>query len=62
MMVMKAMSLQLIRGVIDEVEEKAHIDWIMPRYLNQGHLQIMISKMNDWDSKMKTLIDQCLIH
>jgi len=34
LLVMKAMSLKLVRGMIDEVDEVAHIDWILPRYLN----------------------------
>ena len=42
MLVMKAMSLKLVRGTVDEVEEVTHIDWIMPRYLNLNHLSIMV--------------------
>lgn len=38
LLVMKSMSLGLIRGMIDEVDHVVHIDWAMPRYLNKGHL------------------------
>lgn len=55
-LVMKAMSLQLVRGVIDQVEELAHIDWIQPRYLNMGHIRTMADKLRDWEDKMTNII------
>lgn len=45
LLLMKAMSLQLVKGVIDEVEEKVHVNWILPRFLNRGHLEIMVDKL-----------------
>jgi len=53
LLIMKAMSLELIKGTIDEVEQVVHVDWIRPRYLNKGHLQIMVAKMNDWQQKLE---------
>ena len=38
LLVMKAMSLDLVRGTIDEVDQVVHVDWIMPRYLDKNHL------------------------
>ena len=38
MLVMKAMSLELVRGSIDEVDKTVQINWIMPRYLSMDHL------------------------
>ena len=55
-MLMKAMSLQLIRGSIDEVEEVVHVDWILPRYLARGHLEIMVRKLVEWEAKMEDVI------
>ena len=55
-LVMKAMSLELVKGVIDEVDEVVHIDWILPRYLNQSHLEILVGKMRTWEDKMSGLI------
>jgi len=52
LLIMKAMSLELIKGTIDEVEQIVHVDWIKPRYLNKGHLQIMVNKMNEWEQKL----------
>lgn len=41
LLVMKAMSLGLVRGTIDEVTEKVNVEWILPRYLNRDHLQVL---------------------
>lgn len=57
-LVMKAMSLELIRGSIDEVEELVHVDWILPRYLSRSHIDIMVRKLGDWGVKMEELIKQ----
>lgn len=38
MLVMKAMSLELVRGSIDEVDQTVEITWTMPRYLSKNHL------------------------
>ena len=60
LLVMKAMSLKLVRGVIDEVEQVTHIDWILPRYLNMGHLGIMADKLKDWEVKKNNVINVCV--
>ena len=59
LLVMKAMSLDLIRGTIDEVEQRVHVDWSMPRYLSKNHLIIMNSKMVQWEQKMENIIRLC---
>ena len=51
---MKAMSLQLIKGNIDEVEEVVHVDWMLPRYLSKTHLEIMTRKLQVWEGKMES--------
>ena len=56
MLVMKAMSLDLVRGSIDEVERKIQIDWIMPRYLSMDHLQVLVTRMDEWELKMDNII------
>jgi len=42
---MKAMSLELVKGQIDEVDQLVHIDWILPRYLSRAHIEIMVNKI-----------------
>jgi len=59
LLVMKAMSLNLIKGTIDEVEQVVHVDWALPRYLNKGHLTIMNNKMVAWEEKLDNVIIMC---
>lgn len=56
LLVMKAMSLTLIKGTIDEVDQVVHVDWCQPRYLNKNHLQIMSNKMGAWEDKLEQVI------
>ena len=53
---MKAMSLELVKGQIDEAAEKVQIEWIMPRYLNKDHLLVLINRMKEWEQKMENVI------
>ena len=53
---MKAMSLGLVRGEIDEVAETVKVDWILPRYLNKDHLQVLTQRMREWEGKMDGVI------
>ena len=56
MLVMKAMSLELVRGSIDEVGQTVQINWIMPRYLSMDHLQVLVGRIDDWELKMENII------
>jgi 26S proteasome regulatory subunit N9 len=53
---MKAMSLELVKGNIDEVDELVHINWILPRYLSRNHLEIMARKLDAWETKLDQVI------
>jgi len=55
-LVMKAMSLELVKGTIDEVDQTVQVDWIMPRYLNKDHLHVLALRMKEWESKMEGVI------
>lgn len=56
--------------MIDEVEEVVHIDWILPRFLNANHMEIMVSSYTghwyvldeeiDWLGTEVGQCDQCL--
>ena len=56
MLVMKAMSLELVRGSIDEVDRTVQITWIMPRYLSMDHLQVLVNRLDEWELKMDNVI------
>lgn len=54
---MKAMSLELVKGAIDEVAQTVQIEWIMPRYLNKEHMQILAGRIGEWEHKVANLIN-----
>lgn len=45
-MVMRALSLGLVRGSIDQVEEKVQITWVQPRVLSKKQLGGMIERLS----------------
>ena len=55
---MKSMSLGLVKGTVDEVEQVVHVDWMMPRYLSKAHLEIMVRKLRDWENKVENVVRQ----
>jgi 26S proteasome regulatory subunit N9 len=59
LLVMKAMSLDLIRGSINEVDSIVHVDWCQPRYLNKGHIELMVEKMKKWEQHLDGAIRLC---
>ncbi|KAG4303961.1 hypothetical protein PORY_002614 [Pneumocystis oryctolagi] len=47
-LVMKALSLDLIRGFIDQVDEIVRITWVHPRVLDRSQIDIMKKRIEDW--------------
>ncbi|RKP25645.1 hypothetical protein SYNPS1DRAFT_22434 [Syncephalis pseudoplumigaleata] len=45
---MKALSLSLIRGRIDQVDGIVEIDWVQPRYLEKHQIAAMREQLEDW--------------
>lgn len=56
LLVMKAQSLDLIRGNIDEVSEMVGVDWVVPRYLHIEHLKVLSGRLAEWEAKMEDVI------
>lgn len=48
---MRAMSLGLIRGSIDEVDQTVNVTWIQPRVLDKGSIQLLCSQLDDWTQR-----------
>jgi 26S proteasome regulatory subunit N9 len=60
-LVMKALSLQLIHGSIDEVDQRVHVTWVQPRVLDLSQITEMKKKMTAWSddvSKIETLVEK----
>ncbi|KAG6876488.1 hypothetical protein C0992_012814 [Termitomyces sp. T32_za158] len=50
-------SLKLIRGSIDQVEEKAQITWVQPRVLSREQIGMLSQRLGDWVNKLN-LVEQ----
>jgi 26S proteasome regulatory subunit N9 len=55
--VMKALSLNLIKGVIDQVDETVSVSWVMPRVLSPDQIQGLVGRLGEWGDKTKQMED-----
>lgn len=55
-LIMRCMSLELIKGQIDEIDKVVRINWIVPRVLDLGRIEIMRNKIDQWNSSLGELI------
>ncbi|KAG7284164.1 hypothetical protein NEMBOFW57_010525 [Staphylotrichum longicolle] len=54
-LIMKALSLGLLRGTIDQVDEVAHINWVQPKVLDMTQIGNMRQRLTEWDSSVNQL-------
>lgn len=54
-LIMKALSLGLLRGSIDQVAEVARIQWVQPKVLDMKQIESMRLRLKDWDSSVNQL-------
>ncbi|AEO60231.1 hypothetical protein MYCTH_2309273 [Thermothelomyces thermophilus ATCC 42464] len=54
-LIMKALSLGLLRGTIDQVDEVAHINWVQPKVLDMKQIENMRARLKEWDSSVNQL-------
>ncbi|KAK7680851.1 hypothetical protein QCA50_016161 [Cerrena zonata] len=51
-LVMKALSLKLIKGSLDQVEEKAQITWVQPRVLSPEQIGQLSQRLTAWGERL----------
>lgn len=54
-LIMKALSLGLLRGSIDQVDEIARINWVQPEVLDMKQIDNMRLRLKEWDSSVNQL-------
>ncbi|KAH8590921.1 hypothetical protein B0O99DRAFT_633814 [Bisporella sp. PMI_857] len=54
-LIMKALSLGLLRGSIDQVDQIARINWVQPKVLDKKQIDNMRTRLQDWDSSVNSL-------
>ncbi|GES78124.1 PCI-domain-containing protein [Rhizophagus clarus] len=52
-LIMKALSLKLIRGSIDQVREVVMVTWVQPRVLDLVQIDGMRQRLQEWDENVK---------
>jgi len=51
-LLMRAMSLGLIKGVIEEVAQEVSVSWVQPRVLNQEQVRQLAGRLAGWSGKV----------
>ncbi|KAB8532565.1 hypothetical protein FH972_025510 [Carpinus fangiana] len=54
-LIMKALSLGLLRGTIDQVAQVANINWVQPKVLDMKQIEGMRTRLREWDSSVNQL-------
>jgi len=55
-LIMKALSLKLVRGTIDELEKTVSITWVQPRVLDLAQIGGMKDRLQAWTQKVQTTL------
>lgn len=55
LLIMRALSLGLLKGKIDQVDEVARITWVQPKVLDMQQIENMHKRLRDWDSNVNRL-------
>lgn len=61
-LVMRAISLGLLKGSIDQVNELVIITWVQPRIINDAQISKMRDIIVDWDSEVTKLGEKIAAH
>jgi 26S proteasome regulatory subunit N9 len=54
---MKALSLGLIKGSIDQVLEEATLTWVQPRVLSLDQANMLQSRVAEWSKDVKGIVN-----
>ncbi|KAK7205208.1 hypothetical protein BZA70DRAFT_279325 [Myxozyma melibiosi] len=54
-LVMRALSLGLMRGTIDQVGERVNITWLQPRIMTKDQIESMRQRLIEWDRSVSEL-------
>ena len=54
-LIMKALSLGLLKGKIDQVDQIAKINWVQPKVLERSQIEGMRVRLKEWDNNVNEL-------
>jgi len=55
LLVMRALSLDLVRGSIDQVDENVHMTWVQPRVLDREQISNMVQRLKHWSVDVRAM-------
>jgi len=55
--IMRALSLGLIKGIMDQVDKTVDVSWVMPRVLNELQLKGLSTRFGEWAVKVAQMKD-----
>jgi 26S proteasome regulatory subunit N9 len=50
--IMRAFSVQLMEGCMDQVEQSVHVTWILPRVLQSEQMEALATRFGEWAVKV----------
>lgn len=56
--IMRAFSVKLLEGTMDQVDGTVHITWILPRSLGNEQMADLAGRFGDWAQKVSTIKDR----
>jgi len=56
LLVMKAISIGLFKGVIDQVDQTIRVEWVQPRMLSKEKLAVMKEKLTAWQENCTNVL------
>lgn len=56
-LLMKAMSLELVKGEINEVDKKVKITWLQPRVLDLDRIGVLAQTVGDWRNTVNSVLN-----
>ena len=48
-------SLKLIKGSLDQVDQKAQITWVQPRVLSPEQIGVLAKRLQTWGERLHTV-------
>jgi 26S proteasome regulatory subunit N9 len=54
-LLMKALSLDLLRGKVDQVDQVIHVEWVQPRVLDKNQIAGLRMQISKWQSRVTSL-------